>query len=129
MDAVTTTKNFLDILNTIEKDWGSWVDELKRCEEETQDLLHEIELTKFDASRGYRLCRDLQEVRQRRRQLKDEMDVARVLKEFLDINKQLKINLFKVLTSMERVEEGQGRRMYTPRVRTDLTLNERGEAG
>lgn len=127
MDAVTTTKSFLETLNAIEKDWGSWIDELKRCEEETQDLLHEIELTKFDASRGYRLCRDLQEVRQCRRRLKDEIEVVRVLKEFLDSNKQLKISLFKVLTNMERVEEGQGRRTYKPRVRTDISLAERLE--
>ncbi|WP_407310548.1 hypothetical protein [Desulfosporosinus sp. SB140] len=124
-EAISTTKNFLDSLNTIEKEWGNWVDDLKSCEMETQDLLHEIELTKFDVFRGYKLAKQLQEIRQRRRNLKDTMEIMRNLKDFLDNNKQLKINLFKTLTTMEKAEENQGQRMYHPRVRMDITLAER----
>lgn len=124
-EAISTTRNFLDSLNIIEKEWGNWINNLNVCEMETQDLLHEIELTKFDVQRGYRLCKQLQEVRQRRRNLKDTMEVLRTLKDFLDSNKQLKINLFKTLSAMEKTEEHQGRRMYAPRVRMDIKLAER----
>lgn len=125
-EAIQSTRAFLEVMNTIEKDWGTWVDDLKECEQEVQDLLHEIELTKFDACRGYRLCKNLQEVRQRRRKLKEKMEIAEHLKFFLENNNQLKINLFKVLAGMEKTEKRQGQRMYTPRVRKDISLAERG---
>ncbi|MHB1651405.1 MAG: hypothetical protein ACYCVD_02875 [Desulfitobacteriaceae bacterium] len=124
-EAIAFTRNFLELLNTIERDWGNWIDDLKQCEQEIQDLLHEIEFTKFDVFRGYKLCKQLQEVRQRRRKLKETMEVVRHLKDFLDANKQLKISLFKVLTGMEKTEERQEQRMYTPRIRTDISLAER----
>lgn len=124
-DAIATTRSFLETLNTVEKEWGNWIDELKLCDMETQDLLHEIELTKFEVQRGYRLCKQLQEVRQRRRLLKEKMELLRSVKEFVDSNKQLKISLFKTLTCMERTEENRGQRMYTPRVRDDITLGDR----
>lgn len=123
-EAIEATRYFLETLNLIEKDWVSWQDELLICEQEIQDLLHEIELTKFDAARGYQLAKQIQEVRQRRRQLKDYMEITKHLKEYLDVNKQMKITLFKVLTAMEKTEENQGHRIYTPRVRMDITLAE-----
>ncbi|GAB6172010.1 hypothetical protein JCM15765_14880 [Paradesulfitobacterium aromaticivorans] len=124
-NSIQTARDFLDTLNTIEKDWDTWVDDLKTCEQEIQDLLHEIELTKFDACRGYQLCKQLQQVRQRRRKLKDQMEINSHLRDFIDCNKQLKISLFKVLSSMKKTEEYQSQRIYTPRVRTDLSLAEK----
>ncbi|SHN77377.1 hypothetical protein [Desulfitobacterium chlororespirans] len=70
-----------------------------------------------------------QEARQRRRKLKEKMEILRTLKEFTDNNKQLKISLYKALNTMQKTEENQGQRMYTPRIRTDITLAERGGAG
>ncbi|WP_041272396.1 hypothetical protein [Desulfitobacterium hafniense] len=128
-EEISATKHFLETLNTIEGEWGSWVDELNMIEQETQDLLHEIELTKFDVQRGYRLCKELRETRQRRRKLKEKMEILKTLKEFTESNKQLKISLYKALNTMQRTEEHQGQRMYTPRIRTDITLAERGGAG
>jgi 5-bromo-4-chloroindolyl phosphate hydrolysis protein len=125
MDAISTTRNFLETLNTIEQDWGAWYEEVHKCDQETQDLLHEIELTKFEIQRGYKLSKQLQEVRQRRRDLKNTMEVMRTLKDFLDSNKQMKINLYKILASMEKMKEHQAQRIYTPRVRMDITLAER----
>ena len=127
-EVISTTREFLESLNTDEKEWGNWAEGINICEMETQDLLHEIKLTKFDVLRGYRLCKQLQEVRQRRRELKNKLELLRTLKDFLDNNKQLKINLFKTLTTMEKTEEHQGQRTYRPRVLTDITLAEGGKA-
>lgn len=124
-EAIQTTKNFLETLNAVEKEWGSWHEDLSQCNMEIQDLLHEIELTKFDAYRGYKLCKQLQEVRQRRRDIKNKIEVLKYLKDFYDNNKKLKIELYKVLTNMEQIEENQRHRLYTPRVRTDISLAER----
>ncbi|MGE4272077.1 MAG: hypothetical protein AB7E31_04305 [Desulfitobacterium sp.] len=130
INEIIATKHFLETLNLVEGEWGSWVDELKLVEQEIQDLLHEIELTRFDVQRGYKLCKALQDARQRRRRLKEKMEILRNLKDFVDSNRQLKISLYKILSAMEKVEENQGNRMYTPRVRDDITLagRLRGEA-
>lgn len=128
-DEIQSTRSFLETLSTVEGEWGTWVDELNIIEQETQDILHEIELTRFDVQRGYRLCRALQEARQRRRKLKEKMEILKTLKEFTDNNKQLKISLYKALNTMQKTEDHQGQRMYTPRIRTDITLAERGGAG
>jgi hypothetical protein len=125
LDAISATKGFLEILNIVEQDWGSWIIGIQLCDKGTLDLLHEIELIKFDIQHGYKLCKQLQEVRLRRRKLKDTVELLRSIKDFLDCNKQLKINLYKTLVSMEHVEENHGQRVYTPRVRTDITLAEK----
>ena len=115
-------RNFLEILNGVEKDWDSVYEEIGRCDQEISDLLHEIELTEFDHVEGYQLSEEIKKVRRRRRELKNYQEIIRHLKEFLDRNKNLKISLFKVLTSMERTRDYQMYRRYTPRVRTDLKL-------
>jgi hypothetical protein len=53
------------------------------------------------------------------------MIYRRNIKDFLDCNKTLKINLYKTLVGMERTEENQAQRVYTPRVRDDITLAEK----
>ncbi|MGE4274094.1 MAG: hypothetical protein AB7E31_14730 [Desulfitobacterium sp.] len=119
-------KLFTELLNLVEKEWGNWHQGIRDCENEIQDLLHEVELTKFNAYQGYELCKKIQEVRHRRRILKDNIDMFRSIKELNDNNKNLKINLYKVIKAMEKVEEYQGQRVYHPRVRTDISLAEKG---
>lgn len=121
-ETITTVRTFFELLNRIEKEWPDWWDDVKKDEGEIQDILHEIEFTKFDACRGYQLSKQIQEARQRRRYMKEQLEALKPLKDFLDNNKQLKISLFKVLSSMEKTVEHQRNRMYTPRVRTDMEL-------
>lgn len=113
---------FLDLLNTIETDWSSIIAEINQTQDEQNDLLHEIELAPFNSYEGYILSTKMREVRQRRRGLKDLREIILPLKEFLDRNQKMKIDLFKVLTNMQRIEEKQSMRTYYPRVRTDIKL-------
>ncbi|MCM1564909.1 MAG: hypothetical protein NC238_02935 [Dehalobacter sp.] len=119
-DAITITRDFLELLNLIEKEWPDWWDDVKKSEGEIQDLLHEIEFTKFDACHGYQLSKQIKAVRQHRRKMKEQIEALRPLKEYVDNNKQLKITLYKVLSAMEKTVQNQGSRIYTPRVRTDM---------
>lgn len=119
-DAINITHDFLELLNMIEKEWPAWWDDVKKDEGEVQDLLHEIEFTKFDACHGYQLSKQIKAARQHRREMKEQIEVLRPLRDFLDNNKQLKISLYKVLNLMEKTVENQGSRIYTPRVRMDM---------
>ena len=119
---IETVHYFLELLNTIESDWDNLHDEIKQSEYEQEDFLHEIELSPLNSYEGFVITKKLQEVRQRRRELKNLKEVLLPLKDFLDHNQKMKIDLFKVLTSMEKVEDNQSIRSYYPRVRTDIKL-------
>ncbi|MED1125175.1 hypothetical protein [Bacillus atrophaeus] len=134
-ETIESIKNFLETLNKIENNWDSVYEEIGRSDLEISDLIHEVELTDFDPVEGIHLAEEIKKARRHRRELKDYQEVIRHMKEYLDRNKSLKINLFKVLTAMERTREAQCNRTYTPRVRTDLKLcsrenqlNSKGEA-
>ncbi|MCY7865960.1 hypothetical protein P8918_12955 [Bacillus spizizenii] len=134
-ETIKSIKNFLETLNKIENNWDSVYEEIGRSGLEISDLIHEVELTDFDPVEGIHLAEEIKKARRHRRELKDYQEVIRHMKEYLDRNKSLKINLFKVLTAMERTREAQCNRTYTPRVRTDLKLcskenqlNSKGEA-
>ena len=123
-EAIDTTKNFLYLLDKIEKEWGTVYEEIGRYDQEISDLLHEIELIDYSSDEGLFLVNEIKKIRKKRRELKDYQEVIRHLKEYLDRNKSVKINLFKKLTLMERTKKYQDTRIYNPRVRTDLKLNE-----
>ena len=117
---------FPDLLNYVENNWDTICDGIRQADQETQDILHEMELISFNASEGYILARKLQEIRQRRRRLKNEKEILKDIKEFYDNHKQLKIDLFKVLTKTTRTLENLENRQYVPRVRDDLKLAKKG---
>lgn len=110
-----TISDYLDILNSIEKNWDTTKEEIVQTEKEQQDLLHEIELTKFDIQRGYGLAKQLQDLRLRRRKLKNKLEILGPLKDFHDRNQKMKIDLFKVQTKMKQVQQTQEARTYTPK--------------
>jgi hypothetical protein len=101
---------------------------IDRCDLETQDLLHEIELAADqDAAGGYRLYKELREVRRSRRRAKNENEL---LQPFLDVLKQyesFRIKLCKVNDKVKKQEQMISTRRYIAKVRTDLTICEASE--
>lgn len=124
---VQIVKDFAELINNIEAEWDTIYKNLDKVDNETQDLLHEAELTVFNASEGYELAKKIQEVRRRRRELKDKQEILRFLKDFYDNNKHLKITLFKLAQNMENTRQAQENRQYTPRIRTDIKLAKRNQ--
>jgi Mg2+ and Co2+ transporter CorA len=121
-DVIKIVSDFAQLLGKIEQDWDQIYEEIHKTDCETGDLLHEIELTNFNAYEGYRLAKQLQEVRQRRRELKDTQEILQHLKDFYDNNKQLHITLFKLVKEMQKTKASQQNRSYIPRIRTDLKI-------
>jgi hypothetical protein len=113
---------FLKAVTDLDQYWSDIYNEIGKADSETQDLLHEAELSKMNASEGFTLAAKLQEVRQRRRRNKNEQEALKPLKEWSDKHKQTAIDLYKVLTAMQRVLETQQARQYHPRIRTDLKI-------
>lgn len=94
--------------------------EVSLCDQETQDLLHLIELSKFHASDGYKLCRDLQITLQKRRNFKDELSSLRAVVDKTKVDRPF-LQQFDILSeSLEHRKINMRARTYTPRVRSDL---------
>ena len=95
-------------------------DELKKKGNETQDLLHYMELKKFSASEGYVIARDMQRVRQERREIKDLLKVMTVTHAKIHVNFN-KINLLNdAIGEVRKIHKQNNNRQYQPRVRVDL---------
>ncbi|MEK5065920.1 hypothetical protein [Cytobacillus sp. FSL R5-0596] len=95
-------------------------EELKKVDSEIQDILHVIELTNFDACKGYKWAKELQKLRKERRRLKDEIESLEPIKELLSYQKPSEKNINKILGDVRKIETRHKNRGYSMRVRHDL---------
>lgn len=93
---------------------------IEMCEKEIIDILHLIELTSFNASRGYALAMEIQEVRIRRRGLKDQNELLAPLVEVVSRMKSFHNDMNKAIGDVRRIKQKQENRSYKMRVREDL---------
>lgn len=116
---------FIQISNDVVKRYESNEDVIKQTEEELNDVYHEIELGKDqDLHGGWKLYRQVKDLRTKRRQAKDE---NALLKDMYDYIKSQQGQTFKskiqsIQGSSAKVYEAQSRRTYNPRQRSDLTI-------
>jgi hypothetical protein len=97
---------------------------LQRLDDETQDLLHEIEISKPKNARdGYLIYKDLKDVRIRRREVKDELAQLAELYDFCTKNSNgIKSRLQQIESSYVKTINKQRIREYFPRQRNNLTI-------
>jgi hypothetical protein len=113
--------NYIDEINKLFSNINSDIERIKEEQQEIDyqetDIRHFIENENFNASRGYSLAKQLKEVRNKRRDLKNEIDVLNTLKnQFIDVNK----NEIKNITNLIRSKWGnhikqKDDKMYNPR--------------
>jgi hypothetical protein len=98
---------------------------VNRCDKETQDLLHEIELSENQSTAGaYRLYKALRDVRRERRRAKEENELLQPLVDALKQQETFRLKLYKVHDRIKELARQQSERTYTPRVREDLTIGQ-----
>lgn len=95
--------------------------ELDLCHEETIDLLHQIEMTNFNASEGYRISKDLQITRKKRRELKDELELLEKLDSRMNKHSKLTVAVEAMTRDIGAQKSKLSTRKYHLRVRKDLT--------
>jgi hypothetical protein len=118
-DPTETLQNFVSLITSIEDEWKLLADNINKTELEIIDIEHEIELSNFNAQKGYMLAKEIQTVRRERRTWKNYREIMGPLKQFADAHKQLEITMWKVLKGMREAKQTQQARVYTPRVRKD----------
>ena len=119
---------FIQIANDVVKKYESNVEVIKQTEDELTDVYHEIELGKpQDLYGGYKLYKQVKDLRMRRRQAKDENDLLKDMYEYIksQSGQSFKSKIQSIQGNSVKVYEAQSRRTYTPRQRSDLTITDR----
>lgn len=99
-------------MNTIKGNKQYWLNQLSEVDKELSDIEHYIEFTKFSASEGYNLAKSIKECRQRRREIKNNLELISILNLGC-------CNMISNGTLLNRINSLNDKK-YTPRVLTDL---------
>lgn len=112
-------ENFLSYLRETEQRYHMAEADEQEANNETQNILHSLELQDHDYHGFARLSKELREVRQKRRAAKDTMSEAAPVLDWIDQNRTTIKNLERLLGDVRKTEKSTENRIYTPRVRRD----------
>lgn len=115
----------ISIYNDVVKTYENNVALIKRCEDELNDLNHEIELSKpKDMYKGYLCYKAIRDVRNRRRIAKNENQLLQDLYDFVKskTGQDTKTKFQQIQGNSVKTLEAQNHRVYVPRQREDLTI-------
>ena len=94
--------------------------EINYYQEELQDLEHYIEFTNLSASQGYKIAKEIKDVRMKRRELKNELEYLEIIEKRMKNALRHQDGISQVTDGISRTKERISTRTYTPRVRKDL---------
>jgi len=114
--------NLIDILKDIKDTYDFNYSNINDLDKETQDLEHEIEIGQYDSKKGYKLVKEFRRVRQERRKLSDENTTLKFLYEYFSNQKTMLQDLYDIRGSIKRESDFMVNRLYTPKIRNDLTI-------
>lgn len=89
--------------------------ELKQCDDETQDILHDMELNSHTYHERAQLASKLVEVRQKRRVAKNTIELLQPLATWINANAKPIQQLKTVLGDMRKIDVKQANRQYYPK--------------
>ena len=98
---------------------------IKQTEDELQDLMHEIELSvPKNAVQGYKLYKEIRELRIKRRTAKNEVELLKDMYEYFTSQNgvNFKNKIQNIQGNAKKLQTIQEARTYTPRQRNDLTI-------
>lgn len=116
MEPLDLITDILENLQYVPKRYAELNKNLSLVQGKITDLEHDIENNSFNAYQGYTMAKRLKELRIERRQIKNEIELLEQFNQFVQNNKKLEIDLFKVKTTMLKIKDRQDNWTYTPRV-------------
>ena len=108
--------DFLNYLTEIETSIKFNINEQKRCEDETQDILHELELGNALFDERAKMATKLAKIRRERRKYKDLVEEQQALFDWISTNKGSINQLKNVLGETRKQEKYHGNRSYNKKV-------------
>lgn len=117
--AMDTLREMINLMNESEKNNCILIDELKDLENKQMDISHLIELdnTKSD-ERKIKLFNCMEDIRKKRRIIKDNIDFNYEIKKFSKDNKQIKQQINDLINCLEKKLWFRKERVY--HARTDI---------
>ena len=122
MNVIPLIKTILESFETLKYEMDSINQKIRDIHSEQDDLLHEVELTKFNACEGYQLSKELQILRHKRRHYKDQEEQMDMIRGVINKYKWIVNDLKPLVKLLEEKENHQIHRQYTPKIRTNLKL-------
>lgn len=111
--AIEYSNKVLKVYDEISKDFSILCDEQSKTDLMIQDILHTIENTNFNASEGYKYAKQLKDIRNGRRDIKNEHETLTILVQEL---KPVADKLRKINGTIAKLNEKQKTRIYIPRI-------------
>ncbi len=111
------------LFNEISDEYNRLYLEIGKCDLKQQDLLHKIESSNFNAAQGYQLAKELKELREKRREVKNDFTIIEMIKkDFVNrYNQQLSKVLDSVMQKNDKLDQLTENKVYINRV------NDKGE--
>lgn len=119
-DISNSLQSVREIYINLPKRYEAVQKEIKQCEFEIDDLQHVIEFASLSASKGYDIYRQLKLARQKRRRLKNELEILEVTKRLQAAGKPSEKLLNQTIGDVRKLLNTQENRCYSMRVRSDL---------
>ena len=111
-------EDFLSFVNESEKSLPVVNANEEEANQQTQDILHAIEMGNYNVRRTVRMTKLLQDVRLRRRDAKDESELCTCVVNWANANRQAVEALKKMLGELRKAEKRIENRQYMNR--TDI---------
>jgi len=121
-EAQKIISEFLRLMYSVGDTYDANYDIVGRTNEETQDLLHEMELGNLNAVQLTQTAKRLKVVRQERRKFTNENRYLKHIKDFTKGNPQFIARVKQLSFNLQNVTDTIGAEVYTPRVCRDLKL-------
>src|SRR5699024_8473561 len=87
---------------------------------ETQDLMHLMEFKDLDIQRGFKIYKELQLIRKKRRELKNENELLLPAIKICDELNKKSHELDRAIGKIRKIKSAQNNRQYHFRIRKDL---------
>lgn len=114
-EALETAKNFFIRIKEAHNRYQELYALVGKCDRETTDIVHDIELNDFTAKEGNLKARALRRVRRERRVAKDEMEYVAAFKRVKEKYKNLEQDLETLYNTLVDIKARHEKRIYTPR--------------
>lgn len=111
---INNFKEFYSIMESVDNQFNKLSKEISRIDLEQSDLLHIVENRLYDKDKMGDVVLQLQKVRLRRRQLKNEMKIVSVLRNFKKTVDKSAAK--KTLTVIDKIEKEMKHPVYTTKV-------------
>lgn len=109
------------LFNEISDEYNRLYLEIGKCDLKQQDLLHKIESSNFNAAQGYQLAKELKELREKRREVKNDFTIIEMIKkDFVNrYNQQLSKVLDSVMQKNNKLDQLTEDKVYINRINDD----------